>query len=377
MDAASGLPLSADTRSALANASRAAWADPSRRYSQADMARRLLAHARDSVAGVIGCLPTEVAFTASADAALAAALDGCLTGSLKAGASQPSVVVSAVEDIGLFRAVDRLAQRGVSATVIECDRKGRVDPDRFIAAAVGRDTTVACLQMGNGEVGTRQDIDTVVRALAPAGVPLVTDARHVVGRAPLSSGWQALAADSRNWGGPPGVGILAVRGLVNFAQTPDSGPLGVEGVAPPVPAIAAAALALEETAANVEDTARACAKLTRMLREQVQESIPDCEVLGDHENRLGHILMTSFLYVAADQLVDELARLGWAVSSGASCTSDTKRPHHVLVAMGALTHGSLRVSLQPTATQVDVTEFAKDLAFVVRRIRDETGVNEL
>ena len=94
---------------------------------------------------------------------------------------------------------------------------------------------------------------------------------------------------------------------------------------------------------------------------------------GSTTHRVPYLTMFSFLYVPADELVDELGRRGWAVSSGASCTSDTQRPHHVLVAVGALTHGSLRVSVTPTTTTAEIDDFVTDLADIVSRIRTESG----
>jgi cysteine desulfurase len=75
--------------------------------------------------------------------------------------------------------------------------------------------------------------------------------------------------------------------------------------------------------------------------------------------------------------VEALARRGWSVASGASCTSDTRRPHHVLVAIGASTHGSLRVSLPPGTTAATLDAFAADLGEVVAVLRQQAGVTDL
>ena len=53
----------------------------------------------------------------------------------------------------------------------------------------------------------------------------------------------------------------------------------------------------------------------------------------------------SCLYVDGEALVRELDRRGFAVASGSACTSSTLEPSHVLAAMGALTHGNVRVTL--------------------------------
>jgi cysteine sulfinate desulfinase/cysteine desulfurase-like protein len=44
-----------------------------------------------------------------------------------------------------------------------------------------------------------------------------------------------------------------------------------------------------------------------------------------------------------------LAAEGIAVHSGSSCAADAQEPSHVLAAMGAITHGSVRVSFLPAA----------------------------
>ena len=63
------------------------------------------------------------------------------------------------------------------------------------------------------------------------------------------------------------------------------------------------------------------------------------------DDRLPHVLAFSCLYVDGEALVTELDRLGFAVASGSACTASTLEPSHVLAAMGALTHGNVRVSL--------------------------------
>ena len=65
----------------------------------------------------------------------------------------------------------------------------------------------------------------------------------------------------------------------------------------------------------------------------------------------------------------ELDRAGFAVSSGSACTSDTRRPSHVLAAMGAVTHGNLRISLAPDVTEADVSDFLDVLPHAIAAAR--------
>ena len=60
---------------------------------------------------------------------------------------------------------------------------------------------------------------------------------------------------------------------------------------------------------------------------------------------------------------------GLAVHSGSSCTSSTQEPSHVLAAIGALTQGSIRVSMGRDTTDSDIDVFLRELPPVVARAR--------
>ena len=77
----------------------------------------------------------------------------------------------------------------------------------------------------------------------------------------------------------------------------------------------------------------------------------------------------SCLYVEGEALVTELDRRGFAVSSGSACTASSLEPSHVLAAMGALTHGNVRVSLARGTTEADVERLLAVLPGVVASLR--------
>jgi cysteine desulfurase len=105
------------------------------------------------------------------------------------------------------------------------------------------------------------------------------------------------------------------------------------------------------------------------VRTRVPLTVPDVEVVGDPVNRLPHIVTFSCLYVEGEALLTELDRLGFAVSSGSSCTADTLTPSHVLEAMGVITHGNVRVSLPRGTNATDVDRFLAVLPDAVARLR--------
>jgi cysteine desulfurase len=140
-----------------------------------------------------------------------------------------------------------------------------------------------------------------------------------------------------------------------------------------VPAALGAAAALQAVVAERDEVSARQFALVDRIRATVAE-IPDTEVVGDPVDRLPHVVTFSFLYVDGEAIVDALNRRGFQVASGSACTASTLEPSHVLAAMGALTHGNVRVSLTRDATEADVEAFLGALPGVVADIRREVGL---
>jgi cysteine desulfurase len=209
-----------------------------------------------------------------------------------------------------------------------------------------------------------------------ARVPLFVDAAQSIGRVDVPGGWSLLAASAHKWGGPPGVGVLVVRKNTRWrSPLPEDEREGrrVPGFEN-VPAVMAAAAALEAYRAEMAADGPRLSALVQQIRERVPRIVADVEIVGDPEHRLPHLVTFSCLYVEGEALLTELDRLGFAVSSGSSCTADTLRPSHVLEAMGVLTHGNVRVSLPRGTNAADVDRFLAVLPDAVARLRAATGV---
>ncbi|MGH8824318.1 MAG: cysteine desulfurase family protein [Jiangellaceae bacterium] len=351
------------------------WADPARLYGAARRARLLLDNAREVVAAGVGARPDEVSFTASGTQAVHLGVLGTASARRRVG---PRVVVSAVEHSSVLHAAATHAASGGDVAQVPVDRHGQVDPDDF-AAALDDATALACLQAANHEVGTLQPVALVAEACAARGVPLLVDAAQVVGRLPVPPGWSLLAASAHKWGGPAGIGVLAVRHGTRWRSPLPHDERGSGRVAgfEDVPAALGAAAALRARHEEAASLAASQADLVDRIRAQVPDLVPDVEVVGHPSERLPHLVTFSCLYVDGEALLLELDKEGFAVSSGSSCTASTLRPSHVLEAMGVLTHGNVRVSLARTTTAADVDRFLAVLPGVVERLRSTAGVDRL
>ncbi len=370
-DAASGAPLHPVARQALLASLDEGWADPARLYKEGRRARLLLDAAREAAAEAVGCRPDELVFTPSGTAAVHTGIAGALAGRRRTG---HHLIVSAVEHSSVLHAAEVHRDGGGTVTEVRVDRTGAVRPSEF-AGALRPDTALACLQSANHEVGTLQPVAEAAEACRAAGVPLLVDAAQSLGWGPVEGDWSLLAASAHKWGGPSGVGLLAVRKGVRFApQGPrderESGRVpGFENL----PAIVAAAASLRAVRAEAAQEAARLRELTDRIRARAPELVPDVEVVGDPERRLPGVVTFSCLYVDGETVLHELDRAGFSVSSGSSCTSSTLTPSHVLRAMGVLSEGNVRVSLPPGTEEEDVERFLGVLPGVVAGVREKLG----
>lgn len=373
LDAASTEPLHPAAREILREAYDTGWADPARLYGSARRARLLLDNAREIVAAAIGARPDEVSFTASGTQAVHLAVLGTIAARTRTGRH---VVVSAVEHSSVLHAAASVPSAEVDRVPV--DRTGLVDPVVF-AASLRPDTALACLQAANHEVGSVQPVAEVAMLCAERDVPLIVDAAQTVGRLAVPDGWSVLAASAHKWGGPPGVGVLAVRRRTRWRPPWPEDERGAGRVPgfENVPGAIAAAAALRARLAEAQELNGVHTPLVDWIRARIPELVSDVEVVGHPTRRLPHIVTFSCLYVDGEALLTELDREGFAVSSGSSCTASTLTPSHVLEAMGVLTHGNIRVSLSRTTTEEDVARFLHVLPDVVRRLRASAGVDGL
>jgi len=368
-DAASAAPLHPAARQALLAALDDGWADPDKLYGVARRSRQLLEAARAAVAEAVGGRPEEVTFTPGGADANRRGLLGLLRGRRRFG---DTLVHSAVEHSSVLHTAAAHVAAGGRAVSVPVDRLGRLDLAAFRDAVTADGVAAAAVMSANHEVGTVQPLDEVAALCAEAGVPLLVDAAQSLGRVPVPAGWSVLTASARKWGGPAGVGVLVVRSGVRFDP-------GEAGPVPPVPvplAVAAAA-ALRASMASAAAEAARLFPLVERIRTTVAATVPDVEVVGDPVHRLPNLVTFSCLYVDGEALLHALDRRGFAVSSGSSCTSSTLDPSHVLVAMGVLSHGNVRVSLHRETTESDVDRFLAELPGIVAELRAQAGVTDL
>ena len=326
--------------------------------------------ARTVVADAVGARPDEVVFTGPVPHPALAAVAGIARGRRRTGRT---IVTSSVDHSATLAAADA-AGSGVRVPV---DASGRVDGAEWRTAVSAPGVALAVLQVGNHEVGTLQPYEEAAQLCEQLRVPLVLDATAGLGRVDLTRAgpWSALLASAGAFGGPTSVGILVLRRAARWRApyVVDDYQEGRWPGPPDVPAVIATAVALEVWASEGDTVGRRQRALVDRLRREILRRVPDVDVAGDKVDRLPHLLTFSALYVDGETLTTELDRAGFAVASGSACSASSEVPSHVLAAMGALTHGNLRIGLTRTTTEAEIEAFLDALPPIVADVRSVLG----
>lgn len=374
LDHASTTPPLPEALDAMARVAGEVFADPSRLYGGARIARIELDNARTVVAEAIGARPEEIVFTSGGtESCNLAVLSGARAG---AAARKPArVIVSAVEHTAVLEAARSL--EGFEVVEVPVDGTGMIDLQALVEA-VAEGASLVSVQHANQEVGTIQPVAEAARIAREAGALFHTDACMTVGHLPVRAsdlGVDLLSGSAHKFYGPKGAGFLWARRGVRVRPTLPGDDRerrrrsGMENL----PAIAGMAAALAVRTKEMDAKAGELTALAERIRTELPSRVADVVMHGHPTERLPGLVAFSFLYVEGEALLLQLDARGIAVHSGSSCTSSTEEPSHVLAAMGALTHGSVRVSLGRATTEQDVDYLLDELPVVVEKVRAMSG----
>ncbi len=351
LDAVGGQPVVPVALRALVAALEQGWSDPARLHHQGRRAGLVLDTARTAIARFLDVPASGCFLGSSASDVLRAAVTGLYEARTTAGAPA-RLLIGAAESMAVIFAARACA--GADVITIPVDSTGRLDLATF-RSELARGAAVACVQQANAEVGTVQPVDAIHAACRDARVPLVSDAIQVAGHRDLGKAWDATIVAPRDWGGPPGCAVLAVKADIRW-RPPEAPDRGWVGGFPDIAAVAAAATAAEYVGPHWKEQARVHSEMINRIR-TVASTWPGVQAVGDAVERLPHIVTLVAEDVVGEAVVTELDRQSIAVASGSACTADARMPSHVLEAMGIKTSGSLRVSLPYGCTDETIEAF--------------------
>ncbi len=340
---------------AAAAAAMALGGNPASVHGAGRAARRVLDDAREAIAARFGASPADLVFTSGGTEADALAIHAM-------GANR-RLVIGATEH-------DAVRAAAEGALVIAVDGNGLVDLDhlaRLLQGPPASRPALVCLMLANNETGTIQPIAAAAALCHAAGALLHVDAVQAAGRIPVdinALGADSIAISGHKFGGIPGAGALLL------APGRDVGPLisgggqerGRRGGTPALPAIAAMAAAVNDTAPDLST-----------LRDELEAAARGAGAIAiaGGAPRLSNTACLALPGVAAERQVIALDLAGFAVSAGAACSSGKVARSHVLDAMGLgpLAGQAIRISLPWNVVAADVAAFSQAYAVMAGRMQ--------
>jgi cysteine desulfurase len=322
-------------------------------------AKQRLEAARRQLAALINAAPQEIVFTAGGTEADNMAILGVVR---DAPAQRKHVITCAIEHPAVLSTCKQLITEGVEVTSLRVPSSGVVNPDD-VRRALRPETVLISIMHANNELGTLQPIAEISQIARETGVPLHVDGVQALGKIPVDV--QALGVDLYSMSGhklyaPKGVGALYVRRGTRLAPITFGGHHerdrrpGTENV----PGIAAFGAAAELAGSRIHAESERLSALRDRLENAVLDRIPGAGINGSRWNRVPNTSNLYFDGIDGEALVIALDLRGFAVSTGAACSSGALAPSHVLKAIGLSddrARASMRFSLGRvnTAEQVD------------------------
>lgn len=373
-------PVSPAVLAAMLPHFREQYGNASSRHEYGRSARRAIDEARQRVAHAVGAHPTEVVFTSGGSEANNLFIKGAAA-SLKPGL----LGISAIEHPCVREPAQSLRRQGWRVREINVDGACRVHGVDF-RDFLAEEPALVSLMLANNETGALQDILLHAAAVAEATRRRAwfhSDAVQALGKVPLdfralnAAGVHALSLSAHKLGGPKGAGALIVDKRVELVPLIAGGghERGLRSGTENVPAIVGFGVACEEAVARMADESARLAA----LREELERALAarGAVIFARAAPRLPNTTYFSLSGIDGETLVGKLDRAGYAVASGAACSSAHPEPSHVLLAMGVApetARGAVRISLGASTTMADIAGFVQALDATVNQLQSLTAM---
>ena len=370
-------PLDPAVRAAMLPWLEGLCGNASSRHEYGRQARAAVDLARQQVAAAVNAHPSEVIFTSGGSEANNLFLKGL------AACRQPGrLAVSAIEHPCVLQPARQLRRQGWQLREIAVDAQGLVAADDY-AAALAEQPDVLSIMLANNETGAIQDLPRLATAARAAGAVLHSDAVQALGKMSLdfralnAAGIQALTVSAHKINGPKGAAALVVDKRLELAPLIAGGghERGLRSGTENVPAIVGFGVAAELAAARVAEATTQNGQLRAELEAGLC-ALGAC-IFSSAVPRLSNTSYFALPGIDGETLVGKLDRAGFAVASGAACSSAQPESSHVLQAMGIapeLARGAVRLSFGAGNDAGEVKRFIAALQATVGDLRGLTAI---
>jgi cysteine desulfurase len=348
------------------------YGNPSSVYSFGKRAAKAVHLAREQIADLLRCEPSEIVFTSCGTESDNSAVQSALL----IDRDRKHLVTSRVEHSAVVKHAEALARRGYEATWLDVDSEGLIDLGE-LERAIRDDTAIVSLMWANNETGVLFPIEEAAEICRSKGTLFHTDAVQAVGkididlrRIPINF----LSLSGHKLHAPKGVGALYINRKTRFNPYIIGGGQenkkrgGTENTA----SIVGLGKAAEIASAALRDENTRVKRLRDRFEQGILGAVPSVQVNGHRSRRLPNTSNLAIEGIDSEGMLMLLDQKGLCCSAGSACTAGSLEPSHVLRAMGYSNdraRGSLRFSFGRFNSEAEIDQALHIIPNAVEKLR--------
>lgn len=330
--------------------------------------------AREHIAKLLSCKPSELYFTAGATEANNWCIYSLAISSLIKNKEKIHFISTNIEHASIAKALDEVERWGAEVTRLPVDSKGFITIEELEQSIKPHTRLVSIIWVQN-EIGTIQNLNEISKFTSKHKILLHSDATQAVGKITIDLNAvhiDLLSCSAHKFYGPKGAGALYIRSknphvqlealLVGGGQEK-----GLRSGTLNVPAIVGMGKAAEICSDVFTEENLRILNLRNYFLNLLESKIPDLILNGAPDARSPNNLNISFPSLNVNKLTPYLPRLG--ISQGSACSSEQISSSPILAAIGCheeLAKKTLRFSLGRWTTKDDLDTAAEILINCMR-----------
>ncbi len=335
-------------------------------------AKQALDKSREIIACKINAKPEEIIFTSGGSESDNLALKGIAHEYSYKG---KHIITSRIEHPAVLESCKDMEDEGFNITYLDVDKEGFVNLSQ-LKKAIRKDTILVSIMHANNEIGTIQDISSIGKMCREKGIIFHSDCVQSFSKVPIDVEKMCIglaSLSSHKIHGPKGIGALYVSNEIRLRRMIHGGKqeFGYRAGTENIPAIVGFAKAVE----LAEDKyVGKMGRIRDLIISRLLNEIPDSFLNGTQgDKRLCNNINISFRFTDGEALMMDLDVKGIAVSTGSACSSGSKEPSHVLMAIDledSLARGSIRITLNRyLLSENEIDYVVKSIKEIVTNIR--------